>query len=165
MANILRIEENERIDKTDFDFLSESAILSDQEFVANFLVDPLRSISGAAQRAFILEGFLPSQASSTQVTVTTGKAVLAYRDSGVVKYGAFTVGGDVAKTLTVTGASSTYYVWLRFDYLDGELGSRIFWNPTGDGTEFANTINTRQIPSWSIRIEDYTQGSDRKSVV
>ena len=159
MANILRIEENERIDKTDFDFLSESAILSDQEFVANFLVDPLRSISGAAQRAFILEGFLPSQASSTQVTVTTGKAVLAYRDSGVVKYGAFTVGGDVAKTLTVTGASSTYYVWLRFDYLDGELGSRIFWNPTGDGTEFANTINTRQIPSWSIRIEDYTQGS------
>ena len=54
----------------------------------------------------------------------------------------------------------TYGIYLRFEYVDGDTESRIFWNPDGTGSEFAQAIATRQLANWSIRAEASNPGSE-----
>lgn len=155
MTDLLRVETNERMDLEDFEFLAASLGQSEQEKLANFDTNP------AGQRMWILNGFGATNPAGKQLTITRGRAILAYRDEGIVKYGAFSIGGDATKTVDLTAyASATYGIYVRFEYVDSESRSRIFWNPSGDGSEFAQTIATRRAANWSMRVEASNPGAE-----
>ena len=155
MTDLLRIETNERVDLEDFDFLANTLGEAEAEKLANFNTSPTR------QRMWILDGFAITNPSASQVCVTRGRAILARRDQGIVKYGSLVAGGDATKILDVSGyASATYGIYVRFDYVDSEFRSRVFWNPVGDGSEFAQTVATRRAANWSLTIEATNPGAE-----
>jgi hypothetical protein len=69
--------------------------------------------------------------------------------------------GDATKIVDLsTYPSATYNIYVRFEWVDDETKSRIFWDPSGDGSEFAQTIATRKTSNWSVRVETASPGSE-----
>ena len=155
MVDLLRVETNERIDLEDFSHLINNGVDATQELAGNVLT------SAARQRAWILWGFGMSNPSAKQLQVALGAALLSYRDQGVVKYAAVAATGDATKIVDLsTYPSATYNIYVRFEWVDDETKSRIFWDPSGDGSEFAQTIATRKTSNWSVRVETTSPGSE-----
>jgi hypothetical protein len=122
-----------------------------------FLTDPDGSI-----KSWILDGFAMTGLAAGTLTVTkgTGRAILAQREGAEIHYGAITTEGDATKTLDVSGyANNDYSVYIRFQYVDAETQSRMFWNPSGT-TEFAQSIQTRRQANWSLRCELASPGTE-----
>lgn len=153
----LRVEPNERIDYGDFNFAvaeaMDAAVRQESQY---FLTNPL-----AAVRSWILSGFGMTNPSGKQLTVTLGRALLAARINGTVQYGYISAEGDVSKTIDMGPlAATTYNVYLRFEMVDGDSSSRVFWNPAGSGSEFTSTVTTRRNANWSIRVETSNPGAE-----
>lgn len=153
----LRVEPNERIDYGDFNFAvaeaMDAAVRQESQY---FLTNPL-----AAVRSWILSGFGMTNLSGKQLTVTLGRALLAARINGTVQYGYISAEGDVSKTIDMGPlAATTYNVYLRFEMVDGDSSSRVFWNPAGSGSEFTSTVTTRRNANWSIRVETSNPGAE-----
>jgi hypothetical protein len=55
--------------------------------------------------------------------------------------------------------NNTYNIYIRFQYIDAETQSRMFWNPSGT-TEFAQSIQTRRQANWSLRVELASPGTE-----
>lgn len=154
-VDILRIESNERVDIADFDFISESIQAHERQLYDNFFCDVSRT------RKWIISGFAISNPAAKQLQVTKGKAILGARIDGVTQYGMLSTEGDAALTVDLNSYSpGTYGVYIRFERIDGESQSRIFWNPSGAGSEYAQAINTRYTASWSLRVEASSPGDD-----
>jgi len=155
--DILRVETNERVDLNDFQFLADEGWTANIRHTGDqFLTDPLRS-----DRAFILDGFDISNPAGEQVQVDLGRAILGQREGGQIFQGVLTSEGDATRIVDVsTYANGTYYIYIRFEYVDGETSSRAFWNPQGTGSEFAQTIATRRLANWSMRIELASPGDE-----
>lgn len=154
--DLLRVEPNERVDMGDFEFLVNDGMKDVYRHLGEqFLCDPSRT------RSWVVSGFAMSNPGGSQLQVTKGKAILAYRANGVVQYGMVTTEGDATKIVDLNGwTPQTYGVYIRFEYVPGDLQSRLFWDPSGAGTEFAQTINTRLQANWSLRVEFSSPGDE-----
>lgn len=156
MPDLLRVESNERVDLGDFQFLAGDCVDAMGRVVsANFLTSP------TGQRAWIVSGFAITNPTAKQLQVTRGVAILARRDGAQIHHGMITAEGDALKIIDLNSyASATYGVYVRFEYVDGASASRIFWDASGAGTEFAQVINTRQQANWSVRVEQSDPGGE-----
>lgn len=152
----LRVEANERVDYGDFNYAVNAALEAAIRNVGDqFLTNP------AGTRAWILNGFAMTNPSGKQLNVTLGRAILSARIDGQLQHGYLTSEGDLSRTIDMTGLSpDVYTVYLRFELVDGDNSSRIFWDPAGSGSEFASTIATRRKANWSVRVETTNPGAE-----
>lgn len=157
MVDTLRVESNERIDLTDFDDLIHGLRVDGQrELPDNFLTSP----DSAVSRSWVIDGFEIDNPAASQVRVTLGRAILPYRVAGEIKYGMLAVDGDAEKIIDIAAyAAGTYGIYLRFNFADGTEQSRVFWDASATA-EFAQTIETRRIATWEMRIESGAPGAD-----
>ncbi len=157
-TDILRVEGNERIDLDDWIFQADEAVQENHRQVGSSVFT-----SPQKERAFILGGFGITNVGN-QVRVDRGRAILSHREGSQVFEGYVTTEGDANKIVDVSGfATGIYGIFIRFEYVDAEDFSRIFWNPSaqaGLGAEFAQTIPTRRRANWSMRIELASPGSE-----
>ena len=154
--DLVKITANERVDLVDFEHLADSGFQANiRQPNAQFMTDP------NGQRSWILDGFAMTNPAGKQLQVTKGRAILGQREGALIHYGALTVEGDATKTIDMaTLTPTTYGVYVRFEYVDGDTGSRIFWNPAGTGEELAQTVATRRNANWSIRVELTNPGGE-----
>jgi len=154
--NKLRVEPNERIDIQDFQYLINAGIHDNTEQLLESLM-----CSTTRTKKWILSGFTMSNPSAKQLQVTKGKAILAERRDGAVRYGMLVTEGDATKTIDLnTYSAGDYGIYIRFEAVAGENASRIFWNPAGDGSEYASSIQTRYQANWSLRVEAASPGAE-----
>jgi len=156
MKNLLKVDPNERVDLSDFQYLANESI-SDQttELINQFLCN-----STTYPRS-ILSGFDMSNPSGNQVRVETGKAILHQRLNGVVVQSVLATTGDTYKIIDLsTYADNTYGIYLRFEQIPGSSDGRIFWNSSGTGSEYTQTMETRYTANWSLRIEVGSPGAE-----
>lgn len=154
-VDILRVESNERVDIADFEFISEAVQAHERQMIDNFMCDPART------RKWVLSGFAMSNPAAKQLQVAKGKAILGSRIGGSVEYGVLTTEGDVTLTVDLNSYSAgTYGIYVRFERIAGESQSRIFWNPSGAGSEYAQAINTRWTAAWALRVEATNPGAE-----
>ena len=147
----IRFEANERVDLADMTYLADGMLSELAQGLQNTFLT-----NSAGQRAWILDGFEMSDPAPTQFRVDLGKAILSRRDeyTGIVSHGIVTAAGDALKIIDVSAYSpGVYGAYLKFEYVDGDSASRIFWNASGTGSEYAANINTRRNPNWAIRLE------------
>lgn len=157
MVDLLRVESNERVDLIDFQFALNDAMAGAlREVGANFLTNPNGSVL-----TWILGGFGMTNPLGKQLTVTKGRALLGRQISGITRYGMVTADGDTSKTVDMTALTpGTYNVYIRFEYIDTDSTSRVFWDPAGSGKEFTQTVPTRLQANWSMRVETSSPGSE-----
>jgi hypothetical protein len=154
--NKLRVEPNERIDIQDFQYLLNEGIHDNTEQLLEHL-----ACSTTRTKKWILNGFTMSNPSAKQLQVTKGKAILAERRDGAVRYGMLVTEGDATKTIDLnTYSAGDYGIYIRFEPVAGDTASRIFWNPAGDGSEYASSIQTRYLANWSLRVEAASPGAE-----
>ena len=156
----LRVDPNERVDLSDFDFAVDNGVSAGFEnLVGQFFTDP------TGQRAWIIDGFLVDNADGlplggVQVRSTRGRAILSRIESGVVSHGIVVAQGDATKIIDIsTFSPGDYGVYVRFQFIDGDNESRAFWDSSSD-EEFAQTIATRRKATWSMRIEGTSPGAE-----
>ena len=152
----LLVASSERVDLADFDFAVNTG-LNDamQHMGAEFLTD------AADERAWVLRGFETSNPSGTQIQVTRGSGILSRREDGVLSHGMVTSEGDAIKIIDVAAftTSVVYTVYIRFQYADGNLQGRSFWD-SSSSQEFTQTVATRRVAGWSMRIEASNPGAE-----
>lgn len=155
MDDLLNVRTNERVDLADFDFMSdESRQLQERQLFSSFMLDP-----AAPMR--VVSGFAMDNPSGTQVRVTKGIAVLGQREGALTFSSLLTVEGDATKIVDVGSFSAgTYGIFVRFEFVDGDQLARTFWNPSGNGSEFSQTIPTKRQANWSMRIETSSPGAE-----
>ena len=140
-TKLLTVDENERVDLGDFEFIQQAILDNPRQLAEQFLTNP----SGAI-RHWILRGFAMTNPTAKDLTVTRGAAILGWRDGATVKYGMVLSDGDATKTLDLTSyASSVHGIYIRFEYNDGENAGRVFWNNAAPGSEYAQTVATRRV--------------------
>lgn len=156
MKDLLRVNSNERVDLTDFQFLSNESIANQTtELIHNFLGHPTN------YKNSILSGFDMSNPSGSQVRVETGRAILSQRFNGVVVESVLSTSGDDYKIVDMsTYPDNTYNIYIRFEQIPGDTEGRIFWNSTGNGSEYTQTMQTRYNAYWSVRIETSSPGNE-----
>lgn len=154
--NKLRVEPNERIDIQDFQYLINAGIHDNTEQLLERLM-----CSTTRTKKWILSGFTMSWPGAKQLQVTKGKAILAERRDGAVRYGMLVTEGDATKIIDLnTYSAGDYGIYIRFEPVAGEDASRIFWNPAGDGSEYASSIQTRYQANWSLRVDAASPGAE-----
>jgi hypothetical protein len=156
-TDVTRFEANERVDLQDFlAAVDETLRENSRQAGETFWGDPAKS-----DRNWVLDGFAISYAISTQLKVELGRAILGQRDGGLIQYGNLTSKGEFERIIDVsTYSNGTYGIYVRFELIDGESESRAFWNPAGSGSEIAQTIPTRRLANWSLRLELSNPGSE-----
>jgi len=159
-TDLLRAQANERVDLVDWLHLAEIVPREQQrEITAQLFLDPSKSTR------YILDGFAISASPTSQVKVTQGRAILAYRDGATVYESVLTTEGDAEKIVSVGALSNaTYGIYIRFEYLDTDLASRVFWGPTAPGAEFTQTVPTRRQANWSMRLETTSPGAEWEKI-
>lgn len=152
----LRVESSERVDLEDFEFLSsESMDAAVQNLPGNVLTNP------DGTRAWVITGFEMTNPSGAQLQVDRGVAILSRRRGGVVEYGVVAADGDAQKILDLaTYSIATYGIYIRFEAPAGDQESRIFWDASGSGSEFAQSIATRYLANWGLRVESTSPGAE-----
>lgn len=156
MKDLTRFESNERVDIGDFNRVAINSS-SDQinELIHNFLVNP------DGDDRFILSGFSMSNPSGNQVRVEQGKAILHQRYNGEVVESVLSTSGDTYKIVDIsTYPNNTYNIYIRFEHVLGDQQGRIFWDPSGTGSEYTQTIPTKYEANWSVRIEASSPGQE-----
>jgi hypothetical protein len=156
MPKSLKFHSNERIDLPDFELASSG--------YAQALHNHLIYNSKISQYSQILRGFrveIEDQAINPgQITLHSGVAfdrmgrILDIEDQP-----------DASLTITLTGASQTFYLEVEFTESQSDQDSRGFWDPTidntspvPDGGEVNVTVATRNTPSWKIVTPVSTSG-------
>lgn len=156
MKDLLKTSSNERIDIGDFNYVAvDSASDQVNELTHNFLVNP----NGADR--FILSGFAMTNPSGNQVRVNQGTAIIHQRRDGQIVESVLSTTGDTYKIIDIsTYPSNTYNIYIRFEHVQGDEQGRIFWNPSGTGSEYTQTVPTRYLANWSVRIESSSPGQE-----
>lgn len=156
MPDMLNVQMNERVDLEDFSQLAQSPDEHARNAASNFFLP----VTG--QKCWVLSGFTSQNPTAAQLRVTKGSAFLTTKVGGEVQTG-FIIGadGDATKTLDLASyPDGTYYAYVRFEYQEGDIASRVFWNASGSGSEFAQLTNTRKLANWNLRVEASTPGSE-----
>ena len=148
MPKKLLIHPNERVDIPDFVRASHTYTQESVSFNA------LRSLLD--KRSRVLDGFrveIPNQtANPGQVTLFNGAAL---DRTGRVLNNEDQV--NTSKTVTLTGATTNFYLEIEFVESASDTDSRAFWDPTfdqaspiPDGKEFQVNVATRTSPDWRV---------------
>jgi hypothetical protein len=147
MRDVARTENLQRVDRGDYEFAAADTPLEyGRELGESFLADP------SGTRRWVVDGFAMDNPAVGQLRVLGGIAILAYRERGAVKEGAFHTGGDTQKIVDVSAlADATYNVYLRFELNDAAFQNRVFWNP-GSSVEFAQNTATKRVANWGVRL-------------
>lgn len=162
-TDLLNIEANQRMDLGDMTHAVDTSIQENaREPNTQFLTDP-----GKASQ-WIIDGFAidnsdgaPFGGVQLRVSRGTGRAFLSTREGTSVSHGVLTAGGDAEKIVSLaTYSDASYGIYIRFEYVDGDVESRVFWNSAGTGSEFAQTTPTRRNPNWSARVESTSPGAE-----
>jgi len=155
MHDLLRVDANERVDLRDFQFAVKNAMEDNsRQLAANFLTSP------AGVRAWIVDGFAMSDGGASQLVVQNGVAFISMDRDGEVLEGVLATEGDASRTLDLTGYSNAVHgIYLRFSQVEGEEKGRIFWN-SGSDTEYSQSVTTRYLANWAVRVERTNPGSD-----
>jgi len=149
MRDQLRVDNLERVDREDFEFLAqESPTTHAQDLPANFLTNP------AGQRAWIVDGFDMAVVAgpSGQLGVTRGTAILSFREKGVIEHGAVVTQGETQRIQDLSAfANGVYNIYIRFQFQQGDFQNRVFWNPNAN-VEFPQNIATKRTANWGLRV-------------
>ncbi len=151
----LRTEANERVDLGDYQFQSgEGQARFAEQTPGQMLTDP------SGKRAWILDGFAIDNPSGNQIRVTKGRAILSRREGGIVTHGMVTTEGDATKIIDTTAFTAVVHgIFIRFEFVDGDLLGRVFWNAS-TLSELIQNIYTRRKANWSMRIEQTNPGAE-----
>lgn len=149
----LRVEDNERVDIQDFEFLQETVETHQRQVFTDFACDPAKG------QKWVLDGFAMSNPIGTQLAVAAGRAILAYRTGEGVRYGVLVSESDAGLTVDLnTYPLGTYGIYVRFELVPAESQGRVFWNPAG--YEYGRAIHTRYAAQWSVRVELTSPGDE-----
>lgn len=153
-TDLLNVAANERIDLADFRHAVDASFQENlRQLNLNVLTNP------AKQQDWILDGFEMTNPAGKQLQVTKGRALLGQREGAIAYKGVLVTEGDATKTVDMTAlAANTYNVYIRFEYVDADSASRIFWDATG--TEVSQTHPTRRTANWSVRVETTSPGAE-----
>lgn len=154
---------NQRIGITDYENGAGGKLVRANQLreARSFILPTGRTTGAAATSARILGGFnfdTISYGVDTTATLNRGTGILPFLDeSGNLLYG-YVSGGEGATSIIVdfsaAAPSSTQAVWVRLTQTAGEFGNRVFWNPTGSGSEFVDNIGTQLLMGWEAVIQD-----------
>lgn len=147
MPKKVKVHPNERIDIPDFERNTEYAAES---------VAQLNERLFQARYPLIVEGFrvrIEDQASNPgEITIFNGTAL--DRDGKILHD---EDQNSVSKSITLSSASTSFYVEIEFVETESDTDARAFWDPTfdqvdpiPDGKEFSLNVATRKTPSWRI---------------
>jgi len=152
----LRVEGNERMDLADFQFaLGDQTLANHRQLLSQLICSPAR------ERKWVLSGFAITSPTSTQVQVAKGRGLFAEIRSGEAHYGILTTEGDATKIVDInTYPTGLYGIYVRFEEVEGSFQPRIFWNASGLGSEYTETVATRYLASWSVRVEATDPGDE-----
>lgn len=158
MKNTPRHEAQQRVDLEDYTYaVADAPVAFATTAPANFYTD-----RNATQRQWVIDGFTLSGLTTSNITVTRGVGILSFRDGNSIKHGALTVEGDATRTQSLVSGfadATTYSIFIRFDFLDGEEANRIFWN-AGSTSEYAQEIATRNVANWTLFVGENSPGSE-----
>lgn len=173
MKRWLRTEVGERIDQPDFQHGVETGPRDAiSGMVDGLLVGerPAGNATGPNPKFFVVQGFTVRHAGGDVWSVEKddltgeGKAVMAFREGGEVKYGCVLVGGASRKQIDISPAgfpNATYGVYVRLEFRDEDVGNRLFWNATASTpVEFPRSIATRRAEDWSVTFEQSSPGPE-----
>ena len=152
----LRVEGNERMDLADFQFaLGDQTLANHRQLLSQLICSPAR------ERKWVLSGFAITSPTGTQVQVAKGRGLFAEIRSGEAHYGILTTEGDATKIVDInTYPTGLYGIYVRFEEVEGSFQPRIFWNASGLGSEYTETVATRYLASWSVRVEATDPGDE-----
>jgi len=148
MPNTTRVQDNERIERADYEFATD-------ESLSAFGRAPLRQFmtNPAGSSLWIISGFGATNPSLKQLQIPLGVAILNMREKGQVLSGVLAFEGQSTKIIDLAAyANGVYDIWIRFELQDGEYQNRIFWNPI-TAEEFTQSIATRRVAEWGVRVE------------
>lgn len=156
MKNILKVNPNERVDISDFNHAVKDTPENNFSELGNqFLCNP-----GVYEKS-VLTGFEMTNPAGNQIQITRGRAILHQRIAGTIIKSLLTTSGDTSKTVDISAyPNNTYGIFIRFEAPPGSPDGRIFWNPAGTGSEYTQTIETRYVANWSVRIEVSNPGEE-----
>lgn len=151
----LRVESNQRVDIEDFKFLAgEGTQASFRQLTHQFLSD-------GSTVGWILSGFAMSNPAGSQLQVTRGSAILSQRLDGAAVGGIITTEGEATRIVDLTSYSAgDYGIYIRFSEIEADPAGRLFWNPTGLGSEYVQNVPTRYQANWEMRVESGSPGSE-----
>lgn len=153
-TDLLNVAANERIDLADFRHAADVSLQENlRQINTNLLTDPTKD------QLWILDGFEMSNPSGKQLQVNRGRALLGQREGAIAYEGVLTTEGNATQIVDMSLlASNTYNVYIRFEYVDGDSASRIFWDASG--FEVSQTHATRRNANWSVRVETSSPGAE-----
>lgn len=149
MPKKLNVHPNERVDLPDFNHAANDYSFESDSFAQERIT--------LDKRSRVLEGFRiqidDQTATPGQITVYNGNAL--DRDGAHLNEEALAA---TQLTVTLTGATTTFYVEIERVESDSDVDSRGFWDPsfdnggapTPDGQEFPLNVSTRKTPTWRI---------------
>lgn len=157
----LRVWPNERLDINDFRFaIGEDDRANLHELTSQFVKEG-SVVTSEDRTGYILSGFAISNPAAKQLQVTKGKAFLSQRLNGSIVQGVLTVDGDATKIVDMNSyVAGAYGIYIRFEEIESEIQNRIFWNPSGAGSEYTDSKATRYIAGWSLRVESASPGAE-----
>jgi hypothetical protein len=148
MPKSLKVSPGERIDTVDLVHGANTYTAEmRKQMIERLLLD---------RRSRVIDGFriqIPDQTLYPgQITVINGNAL--DRDGNFLNNES---SANDARTVTVTGLNTTFYVEVEFVETASDVDSRFFWDPTAantapepDGQEFSLNVATRNTPDWRI---------------
>lgn len=157
----LKVAPNERVDIEDFRFLAGESVHANLRQIGHKFFMEESVVAPQDRTGYILSGFAISNPALKQLTVTKGKALLSQRLNGSVVRGVVTTEGDASITLDLNSyASGTYKIYIRFEEIETTNQGRIFWNPSGSGSEYVDSVPTRYQARWALRVESASPGAE-----
>jgi len=154
MPKKLNISSNERVDLEDFNRASVDYTQESDNFERQKLVQ--------ARRSLVASGFRIEVSDQTtapgEFTIYNG---LSLDRSGNLLNNEQQVSD--ARTMTLSGASTTFYIEIEFVEGESDVDTRAFWDPTFSGNtppgkEFSLNVATRVTPDWQVVSTTNTTG-------
>lgn len=156
MKKLLRVENNERIDRSDFEFATYNSFINVESSVANAI---LGNITGF--ESFSIKPFTLSRENNPVwdiLRVEKGVASVTIRAGGEFVQGIILNEGQEFLELSLASKSDgDYNVYVKLTITDGEFDNRRKWNPTTAVETVAN-LATRKIVNWAVSVEKTSPG-------
>lgn len=146
MPKKLNISSNERVDLDDFSRASSSYTQESNNFDRQQLTQARRSLVAAGFRIEVSD----QSSAPGEFTIYNGTAL--DRSGNILNNEQQLTD---ARTLTLSGANSSFYVEIEFVESESDIDARAFWDPTFSantppGKEFSLNVATRITPDWQV---------------
>lgn len=156
MPKKLNISSNERVDLVDFNRASAEYTQESLNFDRQKLLQARRSLVSGGFRIEIAD----QVANPGQFTIYNGVGI--DRDGNILNNEQQI---DDARTLTLSGVGTAFYIEVEFVETQSDVDGRAFWDPTFSGNtppgkEFSISVATRLTPDWQLTTPPSTSDFD-----